>query len=175
MKLVKKSDLTFLDGMLLDKDGTIVTVEGLADEVNEIIDLSELIGFAKLNAAKIEARTDKPIEFVPTRAPKAKLTLGKEMPTPLNDAFKAECAARAEEFLNAQSYADVDDHLARYGTLAAWLDKDYVFVSHFENDVVEPMRSNPLDITEADVVGIVAMYHDPDIRKLIAGITVLPS
>jgi hypothetical protein len=171
MKLIQKSDLTQIDGLLVGPDNDIVFLPKLVDEVNEITDLAELIDFAIENAAKIEASGSERVKFTPVRAEAPRIKTGEDAATPLNDEFTAAAQARAEEFLNAQQFSDVDAHLGRYSAIAKWLTTDYVTVRGDEYDCC-PFKSDVFALTEEFVITTVKNYHDPKVRKLIGGVVI---
>jgi len=170
MKLIDKKDLLFMDGMFVNPDNKVIAMNRLADEVNEIVDLAELIEFAKTNRSKIEAATGKPIVFTPTKSKAPCLTLGKTVAMPLDDELAAQAQARANEWLAKNAVDDIDQHLARYSYLADWFSKDYITTN--DHQVSEMFKTNPLDLTESFVINTVEAFHDADINQLIKGITI---
>jgi hypothetical protein len=172
MKLIDKKDILFMDGMLIDPDNQVIWMPDLQDEINEIADLAELISFVGANDLEIKAAVDgKPIKFTPAKKEAPRIVTGKTVPTPLNDEFNEKAQARAEEWLSAQQFSDVDAHLGRYSSIAKFLAKDYVLVSGQEYSHAA-FKIDPLGLTEAFVIATVQAYHDPAVRKLINGVQI---
>jgi hypothetical protein len=178
MRLIEKADLSFVDGMLIEKKTSkVVYMPTLQDEYNEVIDLAELIEFVGANSTEITAAADndgKPIVFKPTSIDKPCLkTSTVEPATPLRDEAESLVVARAEEFLNVQQYADINEHLKRYPAIARFLAKDYVLIDDDPDLYCSAVfKGNVLELTEAFVVETIEAYHDPAIRKLIASVVI---
>jgi hypothetical protein len=174
MKLIMKADLSMHDGLVLDKDGNVLCLLDLVDEVNEIIDLAELITFVKDNATAIEMKADgKFIKFTPAQTKAPIITSVDTKPTtPLTDEAQANATAIAEEFLNVRQYDDVNEHLKRYINIASFLDKDYILVDEGDGYCVIRFKTDLLVLTEDFVIATVKEYHDPAIRKLISGVVI---
>jgi hypothetical protein len=174
VKLIMKKDLKVVDGFIVTTDGTVLSMPRLLDECNEIVDLGELISFVLANDAKITAAaTSAPVEFEPASKSTPKLEVGTPKPsTPLIDEFTEAAKARAEEFLNVQQYGDVNAHLARYPAIATWLENDYVLAGDQELARLGQFKIDPFEITAASVIETVTLYHDPKVRKLIAGVVI---
>jgi hypothetical protein len=164
VKLIKKSDLTFLGGRLVDLDDNVVASARLVHEVNEIAEIQELLAFVKENATKIKA-ADKPLVFKPTRSEPAHFSSSKVAATPLLDADKADAVAKAEEFLDMRTVEDIGQHLLRYPAVARFLDENYIEVTGDVSSAT--FLIDPLKLSVDDVVSAIEEYHDPATSKLI--------
>lgn len=166
MKLIKKSDLEYTAGYLTDaRTGEVVDLSHLAREYNELMDVRELLEFVETHKTEI-LNAGQPVVFTPAASPEpAVIKSGRTVSTPAKDEAELKAKAIAEEWLLVQNVADIDRHLARYRNLAKWFDTEVV--PHKSTDSL-PTRFNGdiRDLTEADVVAIVARFHDPEIVKL---------
>ena len=174
MKLIKKADVRLVDGYLLDTDGELIVNNKLAEELNELEEIKDLLSFLDANKEDIEAEL-KPVVFHPTRYDKRPVLRSKtEVPTPLRDAEIEHAKALAEEFLDFQVGKDINDHLLHYSEVAKWLAEEYILVGTGATAQVAPNRINrkDLDFTEAEVVGIVEAYHDPETSHLRSRVTI---
>jgi hypothetical protein len=174
MKLIKKADLSMHDGLLIGPDNDVLSCPDLLDEINELVDLAELITFTKANATAIEMKADgSVVKFTPAKIEAPRIVSKDEAPgTPLADEMKASAIAQAEEFLNVQQYGDINDHLGRYPNIAMFLDKDYILVDSGDYCSLERFKTDPLLLTESFIIDTVKAYHEPAMRKLIAGVVI---
>lgn len=171
MNLVEKKDLKFVDGMLVTPNGTVMNMGQLAYEANEIAEMAEVIGFVKSNKKAILASKTEKLTFTPSREAVPTLATGKTPATPLLDAKKAEEEELSKEWLAHQDAKNLDKHLERYGSLAAWFATEHILVEDHENGI-SVFKSNPLELTADDVRDTVADFNDPDIRALIRSINI---
>jgi hypothetical protein len=175
MKLIMKADLSMHDGLILDKDNNVLCLPALVDEVNELVDLVELIAFVKKNepAIQLAAQADKFVTFTPTESEKPVITSADTAPaTPLTDEAKAAAEAIANEYLDVRKHDDVNADLKRYSSIASFLDKDYILIDEGDCYNVVRLKMDPLKLTEKFVVSTIKEYHDPAIRKLLAGVVI---
>ncbi len=170
MKLIDKNDLRFIDGYVVDQDGEIINLSGLAHEVNEIVEIKHLVDFLVANKPAILGAGD-PIVYRPEEEKAPRLTSGITIKTPLLDAEKTITTARAEEWLGVQNQSDIDNHLARYKRLARFFAEDYVITAPLQ---IAPARfkDNVLEWSEEDVIEIIKSYHDPENVKLRGLVTI---
>lgn len=167
MKLINKKDLSLEHGYLLDKEGNIINLPALADEFNELVEVANLMAFLEKNKKDILASVVKPVVYRAVKDEPVQITYGTEPATPHKDKAMAEATAIAEEFLDVQSFKDVNQHLARYSQLAAWFNEDYLVYNPEPNRGMSvKFDGDILSYGEADVIAVVRKMHDPEFVKL---------
>lgn len=163
MKLVKKSALRQIGTRLVDNDDEVVSLPQVADQANEVFEIMDLITFIEKNRKTIEASGSKPVVYTPEQADKPRFGPLPEIETPLRDAEVEKQKNLALEFLAHQNNEDVNQHLARYDALAAFIANDHVELT---DGHASEFKGEVLDLTEDDVIDAVKAFHDPDMAKL---------
>lgn len=176
MRLINKVDLHYFNGMLLEKaTGKVIALRELAEEINEIHDLEQLIEFVKTNAKEIEdkAASKKRVEYaIDTKVFPVLTSNLVEPATPVIDAIKMQAEMAANEYLDLEKYEQVNDQLKIYSKIADFLSKDYVLVDGRDESGVATFKTNPLELTADFVVDVVTEYHESKIRQLIGSVTI---
>lgn len=165
MKLISKKDIEFVEGFLVQSStGDILSLPRLAYEVNEIAEVRDFNSFLEQNRSTIEASQAKTVEYHPPVKKPARFELLDEPATPLKDEEAARKTALANEFLATQQVKDVNQHLARYGALAAWFASDRVMVD--PAGAPSEFSANIFDLTENDVRAAVVAFNDVENMRL---------
>ena len=172
VKLINKTELVYRGGYLVDP-GTdeIVAKNSLAQEINELVELRDLNEFLVANETAILAQNEG-VVYSPVKHEGTKpITSGTEPETPLRDADVEKSKALAEEWLNVQTYKDVNTHLARYRSVAGWLKEELTVVVPAAH-MPTKFNVDPFELVESDVIDIVEAYHSPTIAKLRGLVTI---
>ena len=165
MKVIAKKNLKFVDGYILDKEGTVVNSPELVTQCNQLLAMEELNLFVKENKEAIE-NSGKIITFHPVR--EASPFHVTDPDTPEIDAQQARALAVFNELEAVDAVRTINNiMLKRFNTLAHFINDDNVLVT---GDITtEKFVGNPLEIDEAQLVSIVTDFVETtELRNKIA-------
>jgi hypothetical protein len=154
MKMYKKSDLQFNNGLLITKDGDIVLPDiRIVDQANELETLlqkskylasqPEAMPMPSLDGFKRKSITENDSQFT--------------VSTPFMDAKEAEALAIMDEIDDMRAVDEANNMLLGFAAIIDFVKNDYVIdcgdeLYRFDT----PTIGSVLDLTESDVVNIIA-------------------
>lgn len=166
MKHVAKADLVFKNGFLINIiNDEVVELAGLANQCNDLHRMASLNQFVKENRTALETES-KPVTYKIVNDPYTPkpITSNRSVSTPTMDEKKRIDEKIALEWVEKQTANEVNEALAELRFVAEWLQNESFVYSKATFGL--RFASNPLELTEAQVIEIVETYFDPEMTKL---------
>lgn len=163
MKMYKKSDLTIIDGIIIDKDGNIITPNlCIVSQANRLETLKQQIEYLKDQPAAQPAPSLKGFERESERE-----TLTFVTDTPAIDAKVDEAMAIMDEIDDMHSVEHANAMADDFAELIEFVSRDYVIdcdemVKRFDT----PTLGNVLELTKIDIANIIATACGMDVDRL---------
>lgn len=166
MKLIKKENLSFTNGYLVDENGNVFNSLWLVNEVNEFFKMAEVVSFIESNREQIEAVMKGIPEFKPIETG-CKISVEAKA-TPKLDAHIKMIEEMFDEVKTVNSADEINDILKeKFSRLSSFIAEN-TFAWNEGDGTSEEFKVNPLDIT-ADVLiaTIAAIVENEEILKAI--------
>jgi hypothetical protein len=171
-KIMKKQDLKYVGGHLVDDSGVVMEFSQLAREISKLVRMIELYQFLKENETEIrEKASTTPVVYTFPEEKPARISIDDVASTPLIDAETEHRAKIAEEWLDIQRIQDIQSRLDELTSLANWLDDDLV-VATPARTLSEKFATDPHGITREWVISVIRTSFDPEILELLCKVRV---
>ena len=163
MKMYKKSDLTIIDGIIIDKDGNVITPDiRIVNQANRLETLKQQVEYLKAQPSAQPAPSLKGFERVSDRE-----TLTFVTDTPAIDAKVDEAMAIMDEIDDMHSVEHANTLACEFEDLIEFVSHDYVIdcdamAVRFDT----PTLGNILELTKIDVANIIAAVCGMDVDRL---------
>lgn len=165
MKIVKKQNLEFVDGYLINKEtGDVLNSRLLVEQYNELLKNQNLNAFLRENKKDIEAARG-PLVYTVSNDEKQTITLTAPE-TPVTDKKTKEALAVWEEMNAVSRHERAVQVLERLNTLIEFVSQDYLLDGGAAT--MTKFRGNILELTTEDITKIVEEFEElADLREKI--------
>ena len=162
MKIVSKSDMRFVEGYLVDKDGNVLNEPTLVDNANTIFEMADFNKFVNANKKRIEAAEGK-VEYI---IPDVHLKVSKPK-TPTLDAQAAEALKAWGEAESVDKVDEANEMLETFVCLIEFVESGIWLVQDRGQTPVR-FKTDPLDMSIKEIIDAVTEYvNNKELRNKI--------
>ena len=158
MKIINKSDMRFVEGYLVDKDGNVINEPILVDNANTIFEMADFNKFVNANKKRIEEAEGKVEYIIPDVYPVTEVKVSKPK-TPTLDAQAAEALKAWGEAESVDKVDEANEMLEEFGCLIDFVESGIWLVQDRGQTPVR-FKTDPLDMSIKEIVDAVTEYVD---------------
>lgn len=158
MKIINKSDMRFVEGYLVDKDGNVLNEPTLVDNANTIFEMADFNKFVNANKKRIEEAEGKVEYIIPDVYPVTEVKVSKPK-TPTLDAQAVEALKTWSEAESLDKANEANEMLEEFGCLIEFVESGIWLVQDRGQTPVR-FKTDPLDMSIKEIVDAVTEYVD---------------
>lgn len=158
MKIINKSDMRFVEGYLVDKDGNVINEPTLVDNANTIFEMADFNKFVNANKKRIEEADGKVEYIIPDVYPVTEVKVSKPK-TPTLDAQAAEALKAWGEAESVGKADEANEMLEDFGCLIDFVESGIWLVQDRSQTPVR-FKTDPLEMSIKEIVDAVTEYVD---------------